>query len=96
MLQFLVATILLCFYGFTFFFLSHFLCKSPHINQIVQYLSLYVWLISVSKMSSMFIYLVTKARILFLLFLFLLVILPFLGPLPRHMEVPRLGVESEL
>ena len=21
---------------------------------------------------------------------------PFLGPLPRHMEVPRLGVESEL
>ena len=24
------------------------------------------------------------------------VFLPFLGPLPRHMEVPRLGVESEL
>ena len=22
--------------------------------------------------------------------------LPFLGPLPRHMEDPRLGVESEL
>ena len=22
--------------------------------------------------------------------------LPFLGPLPRHMQVPRLGVESEL
>ena len=22
--------------------------------------------------------------------------LPFLEPLPRHMEVPRLGVESEL
>ena len=24
------------------------------------------------------------------------VFLPFLGPLPWHMEVPRLGVESEL
>ena len=24
------------------------------------------------------------------------VFLPFLGPLPQHMEVPRLGVESEL
>ena len=24
------------------------------------------------------------------------VFLPFLGPLPRHMEVPRLGVQSEL
>ena len=29
-------------------------------------------------------------------FLFFLVFLLFLGPLPRHMEVPRLGVESEL
>ena len=28
----------------------------------------------------------------FLFFVFL----PFLGPLPQHMEVPRLGVESEL
>ena len=27
---------------------------------------------------------------------FFFVFLPFLGPLPRHMEVPRLGVESEL
>ena len=27
---------------------------------------------------------------------FFLVFLPFLGPLPRHMEVPRLGVQSEL
>ena len=26
----------------------------------------------------------------------LLVFLPFLGPLPQHMEVLRLGVESEL
>ena len=31
---------------------------------------------------------------LFLFFFF--VFLPFLGPLPWHMEVPRLGVESEL
>ena len=31
----------------------------------------------------------------FILF-FLLLLLLFLGPLPRHMEVPRLGVESEL
>ena len=28
--------------------------------------------------------------------LFFLVFLPFLGPLPRHMEVPRRGVELEL
>ena len=32
----------------------------------------------------------------FLSFLLLLLLLLFLGPLPRHMEVPRLGVESEL
>ena len=30
------------------------------------------------------------------LFIYLFVFFPFLGPLPRHMEVPRLGVESEL
>ena len=37
-------------------------------------------------------------EIIFLLFiyLFIFVFLPFLGPLLRHMEVPRLGVESEL
>ena len=29
-------------------------------------------------------------------FFFFLVFLPFLGPLPWHMEVPRLGVHSEL
>ena len=29
-------------------------------------------------------------------FLFFFFSLSFLGPLPRHMEVPRLGVESEL
>ena len=29
-------------------------------------------------------------------FFLFLVFLPFLGPLPRHMEVPRLGHESEL
>ena len=29
-------------------------------------------------------------------FFFFFVFLPFLGPLPRHMEVPRLGVELEL
>ena len=28
--------------------------------------------------------------------LFFSVFLPFLGPLLQHMEVPRLGVESEL
>ena len=32
----------------------------------------------------------------FCLLSFLLLLLLFLGPLPRHMEVPRLGVESEL
>ena len=29
-------------------------------------------------------------------FFLFFVFLPLLGPLPRHMEVPRLGVESEL
>ena len=29
-------------------------------------------------------------------FSFFFVFLPFLGPLPKHMEVPRLGVELEL
>ena len=32
----------------------------------------------------------------FILFYFIFVFLPFLGPLPQHMEVPRLGVQSEL
>ena len=35
-------------------------------------------------------------EIFFFLLLLLLLLLLFLGPLPRHMEVPRLGVESEL
>ena len=32
----------------------------------------------------------------FVLFCFVFVFLPFLGPLPKHMEVPRLGIELEL
>ena len=32
----------------------------------------------------------------YFIFYFLVFFLLFLGPLPRHMEVPRLGVESEL
>ena len=32
----------------------------------------------------------------FCLLLLLLLLLLFLGPLPQHLEVPRLGVESEL
>ena len=31
-----------------------------------------------------------------LIFFFFFVFLPFLGQLPWHMEVPRLGVETEL
>ena len=31
-----------------------------------------------------------------ILFFFVFVFLPFFGPLLQHMEVPRLGVESEL
>ena len=37
-----------------------------------------------------------KDGIAFFFFFFFFVFLPFLGPLLRHMEVPRLGVESEL
>ena len=36
----------------------------------------------------------SKKSVVFLFFVF--VFLPFLGPLPQHMEVPRLGVKSEL
>ena len=32
----------------------------------------------------------------FVCFLWVFVFLPFLGPLPWHMEVPRIGVKSEL
>ena len=32
----------------------------------------------------------------YFIYLFIFVFLPFLGPLSRHMEVPRLGVQSEL
>ena len=31
-----------------------------------------------------------------LIYFIFLSFLPFLGPLPQHMEVPRLGVQSEL
>ena len=34
--------------------------------------------------------------VFFVVVLLLLLLLLFLGPLPRHMEVPRLGVQSEL
>ena len=37
-------------------------------------------------------YLFMLMMMMFIIFVFL----PFLGPLPWHMEVPRLGVESEL
>ena len=33
---------------------------------------------------------------LFAFFFFFFVFFPFFGPLPRHMDVPRLGVKSEL
>ena len=36
-----------------------------------------------------------KIEIFIFLFIFFVFLL-FLGPLPRHMEVPRLGVQSEL
>ena len=37
-----------------------------------------------------------KKDFFFFFCLFLLLLLLFLGPIPRHMEVPRLGVQSEL
>ena len=61
----------------------------PHI--IIQYLSFCVWLISLSIMSpGVVIACVACIRISFPFFWV------FLGPHPWHMEVPRLGVESEL
>ena len=53
-------------------------------------LSFCVWFISLNIMSSSFIYVIVCVRISFLFFF------AFLGPHPRHREVPRLGVESEL
>ena len=50
------------------------------------------WILSPGKMLCEY---KIKSFILFFGF-FLFVFLPFLGPLLRHMEVPRLGVESEL
>ena len=46
-------------------------------------------------------YLIFFLILIFILFIYLfiylfIVFLPFLGLLQRHMEVPRLGVESEL
>ena len=38
----------------------------------------------------------TRAQPKEIFFVVVVLFLPFLGPLPRHMEVPRLGVESEL
>ena len=37
-----------------------------------------------------------KLCLFFILFYFILVFLPLLGPLPQHIEVPRLGVSLEL
>ena len=42
-----------------------------------------------------FFFVIVINTIEFFLFSFL-VFLPFLGPLPWHMEVPRLGAQSEL
>ena len=39
---------------------------------------------------------ITQFYLIYFLFFNFFVFLPFLGPLPWHMEVPRLGVESEL
>ena len=36
------------------------------------------------------------AGLLFFIFIYLFIFLPFLGPYRRHMEAPRLGVQSEL
>ena len=44
-----------------------------------------------------FIIIILKVLFLLLLFFFFFfVFLPFLGLLPQHMEVPRLGIEWEL
>ena len=40
-------------------------------------------------------YVLEKRNKRFELVFFFFVFLPFLGPLPRHMEVPRLGVKLE-
>ena len=37
-----------------------------------------------------------RNSLIFWVFLFLIFVFLFLGPLSQHMEVPRLGVESEL
>ena len=57
------------------------------------------WLLSLSNMHlrffHIFAWLVSHSFLLFYFYLFF-VFLSFLGLLPQHMEIPRLGVESEL
>ena len=45
-----------------------------------------------------FLFLYSSTSVQFFKFVVVVVVvfLPFLGPLPWHIEVPRLGVESEL
>ena len=61
----LATTLPLCFYECDFF--PYFLSKFPHIRNNMQALSFFVWLISVSVMSSSFIHVVANVKISFLL-----------------------------
>ena len=52
--------------------------------------------VSISNHWDMMGFFIVYLFIYLFIFIFFLVFLPFLGSLPQHMEVPRLGVELEL
>ena len=50
-------------------------------------------ILKMSRLPSRHFIVIVSFYFLFLFFIFCL--MPFLGPLPQHMEVPRLGVQLE-
>ena len=49
-----------------------------------------------SALPRAYLHITSRTFLFFLSFLFFFLFFCFLGPHPRHMEVPRLGVELEL
>ena len=66
---------------------------SKVIQRQISYNITYTWNLKKKRYKGT--YLQNRNRLIYFFFFFLVFLL-FLGPLPRHMEVPRLGVQSEL
>ena len=72
---------------------KEYLFSHTFINKIIEYI---VKLLDFSNMIGEMLSKYTDNLHFFFFFFFFFVFLPFLGPLPQHMEVPRLGAESAL